>query len=219
MKRIPLFALGLLLLSCNQETGAEKGPSCDPSNETCLFNNAQLNYEDIEGTVPEEALSFETNLLLANFSTSQAEKIDQAIEVIKRVVASEEFKKAILNHAFEGKKTFVSNGGLSNLQIYHRFLLGAEELTPEFNNTLDAELELYTESNQTVGYTNPGTKRIWMNTKYFNYYTPVQVAGNLTHEWMHKLGFGHTQTSTASRPYSVPYAFGTIMNNLGVELP
>ncbi len=82
---------------------------------------------------------------------------------------------------------------------------------------MDVEVELYTEDVATVGYTNPKTRRIWMNTKYFRSYTSAQVAGNLTHEWLHKLGFGHALSNTKTRPYSVPYAIGYIIARLAAE--
>ena len=57
-----------------------------------------------------------------------------------------------------------------------------------------------------------------MNTKYFDRYTPYQVAGNLTHEWLHKMGFTHDSAATSTRPYSVPYAVGYIVRQLAGEL-
>ncbi|MBA2406067.1 MAG: hypothetical protein H0V66_14925 [Bdellovibrionales bacterium] len=203
-----LVSLSFTVLSCQNSEGED----CDPSNETCLFGAIGLETDD--GEVPNEALTFDTNLSLLNFSTTQQDKILEAAELIKLVVASAEFKEAVLNHTYLGKKTFVDNGGLSNTQIYQRFLKGAEKLTPQPNNAMDVELQLYTEASNTVGYTFPNTKRIWMNTKYFNSFTAEQVAGNLTHEWMHKLGFGHSSTANDARPYSVPYAIGYLINKL-----
>lgn len=190
------------------------GGSGDSDNNN--FRNVEGVFDD-EGALPNEASTFNTNLLLVNFSPANSDKITEAAELIKKVVASEEFRDAILNYTYNGKKEFVDNGGLTNSQIYHRFLMGAERLSPAQNNTIDAELELYYEASTVVGYTNPKTKRIWMNTKYFNNYSTAQVAGNLTHEWMHKLGFDHSATSTPSRPYSVPYAVGYLITRLALQ--
>jgi hypothetical protein len=79
---------------------------------------------------------------------------------------------------------------------------------------MDVELELYQNTSNTIGYTYPHTSRIWMNSKYFNKYTPVQVADNLFHEWLHKLGFDHAIKYTLRRNYSVPYAIGYLMEEL-----
>ena len=86
------------------------------------------------------------------------------------------------------------------------------------NNTMDVELELYHQKTNTIGYTYPNTVRIWMNTKYFNKYTPVKVADNLMHEWMHKLGFTHATVWSKERDHSVPYAIGYLVEELAEKL-
>jgi hypothetical protein len=80
---------------------------------------------------------------------------------------------------------------------------------------MDLEVELYYAANSVVGYTYGGSKRIWVNTKFFNSFKENSVAGNLFHEWLHKLGYTHSYASTPTRPYSVPYAIGRIMGNIG----
>lgn len=217
-KTFAVLVLSVSVASCNHsESGG--GTSCDASNETCLFGPTDLDADYSEGELPNEALTFDTNLTLANFSNSQQDKVLKAAEILRQIVASEEFRDAVINHTYNGEKTFVDNGGLTNTQIYQRFLKGAEKLTPTQNNTLDAELELYYANTSTIGYTYPNTKRIWMNTKYFNEYTQGQVAANLTHEWMHKLGFGHDSSYNTARSYSVPYALGYIVSKLAKSYP
>ncbi len=164
--------------------------------------------------VPPEALRFDHDLVLLNFNTEQANKVLNAADRIREIVGTQAFKDAVINHTYNGKKTFANNNGLSNLQIYDRLINGAEQLYPEKNFKMDVELELYYEDSNTVGYTYPNTTHIWMNLKFFNNYGAPQVAGNLMHEWLHKLGFGHDVASTAQRPYSVPYAIGYIVRNL-----
>lgn len=170
-----------------------------------------------DGELPDEALTFSTNLRLVNFSPSQARKVEDAARIIREVVGTKAFRDAILNHTVKGVRTFVDNNGLTNQQIYDRILIASEQLYPLKNNTLDVELELYYENNNTIGYTYASVDRIWMNTRYFNGYTATQVAANLMHEWLHKLGFTHDFTSTSQRPYSVPYAVGYMIRNLYSE--
>lgn len=169
------------------------------------------------GEVPYEAMSFETNLSLVNFNQDQEYKVREAADLIKKVVASQEFKDAILNYTYKGQKSFINNGGFSNTQIYQKILNAAETLLPVKNNTIDVELELYFNAGSTIGYTYPNTRRIWMNTKYFDRYTPVQVADNLTHEWLHKLGFDHASGWSEDRDHSVPYAVGYLMERLAKQ--
>ena len=160
------------------------------------------------------ASKFDAQINMVNFPQEHEAKVYQAIELIKKVVSSHEFKERILSHTYEGKKIFVDNKGLSNEQIYQLIIDGSETLIPEKNGRMDVELELYQNTSNTIGYTYPHTSRIWMNSKYFNKYTPVQVADNLFHEWLHKLGFDHAIKYTQRRNYSVPYAIGYLMEEL-----
>lgn len=165
--------------------------------------------------VPNGALYFGFNVKMINMSSTQRYKINSAMAKIKKVIASEEFRRRILNHTYNGRKTFVDSKGLTNVQIYNKLVAGAEKLYPYSNNMMDMEIQLYTDNySSTIGYTYPNTTRIWMNTKYFNRYTSVDVSGNMIHEWLHKLGFTHTSYYTSYRRYSVPYAIGYLMAEL-----
>jgi hypothetical protein len=165
---------------------------------------------------PSLALTFKVKPKLIGFSKEQKNKLYEAINLIKKVVASEDFKKRVLNKKYEGIKTYVDNGGLTNKEIYQIILEGAEKLgNKEKNNTMDVTLELYTDQNSTtIGYTYPSVQKIWMNQKYFNNYLPYQVANNLFHEWLHKLGFKHEVQATDSRRHSVPYAVGDLVGSM-----
>lgn len=200
-----LLTLSLFAASCNQSDGG--GSGLDQS-------YAGISDSDFD-VIPNEASTFETNVDLVNFESSRREKMEEAIEIIKLVIATEEFKNRILNHTYNGARTFVDNRGYTNAQIYKIMLDGAEKLQPTKNNAMDVEVELYTASTNVVGYTYPSSRRIWVNTKYFDQYTPAGVAHNLMHEWMHKLGFDHSSSWNTARDYSVPYAIGDIMGEVG----
>ncbi|MES2526280.1 MAG: hypothetical protein V4598_04310 [Bdellovibrionota bacterium] len=170
-----------------------------------------------DNSLPPEAYTFDTNVTLVNLTASQTTKMKKAMEIIKLVVATDEFRTKILNHTYNGSKTFVDNKGLTNAQIYQKILDGAESLQPTKDNELDCEVEMYTVTTNVVGYTYATSKRIWVNTKYFNQYTAAGVAHNLFHEWMHKLGFTHASTYSTSRDYSVPYAIGDLVGDIGKD--
>lgn len=165
--------------------------------------------------VPSSALSWKADLEFLNFNSHQEEKVLKAVGLIKKVISSPEFRERIRSHKYKGKLGFVDSNGLTNEEIYEKVLSGAEIMgNTEKNNTMNVEIELYTDTTNTIGYTYPTTGRIWMNTKYFNSYTPVKVADNLMHEWMHKLGFTHAMKYSVSRNYSVPYAIGYLVEEL-----
>ena len=163
------------------------------------------------------ASKFEAQINMVNFPQEHEAKVYQAIDLIKKVVSSNEFRERILAHTYEGKKAYVNNKGLTNEEIYQLIIDGSETLQPEKNGRMDVELELYNNSSTTIGYTYPDTTRIWVNTKYFDRYTPVQVADNIFHEWLHKLGFDHALKYSKSRNYSVPYAIGYLVEELAMK--
>jgi hypothetical protein len=154
------------------------------------------------------------------FSATQLAKLNSAREFLEKVLNSEEFKQKVLHHTYNNQETYVQNGGLTNLQIYKKMMMGAESypVQTEANRTMDFFAELYYSRKNVIGYTNPSTATVFMNSKYFNYFTPAQVAGNMVHEWLHKLGFEHDYDRTARRPFSVPYAVGDMVDELMLKL-
>jgi hypothetical protein len=165
--------------------------------------------------VPTPALNFEVQLdFVGSFSGGQERKLLQAAELIKRVIASEEFKREVLNHRWQGKRQFANNNGLSNASIYKRIVEGQEVLNRGIDNTMNLNLDSYFQDTRVIGYTYPSVMTVWMNTKFMNQRTAAKVTETLMHEWLHKLGFGHAAKPTPERPFSVPYAVGYIMGRL-----
>ena len=167
--------------------------------------------------VPSLALTFDTEVYTYSMSSSQESKIQSAERKIREVVGSEAFRTAILNHTFNGRKQFNNNEGLTNFQIYTKILEGAERLSPTKDNAMDLKIKTYYENSNTVGFTSTSSSYINMNTKYLNSYTSTEVTQNMTHEWLHKLGFKHAVNYSYSRDFSVPYAVGKIMRTLAAK--
>lgn len=171
------------------------------------------------GDLPAGVNAFSANVTFTNFTSADIDKVEQALIFIQRIVRTEEFRSRVLNHRYDGQVQFSNNNGFTNAQIYQMLVDGAETLKPLIDNKMDLELELYTNNfTSTVGYTYPNTLRIWMNRKFFDRYSAEEVARNVFHEWTHKLGFGHDSNSTARRPYSVPYALGSIVQDMAFNL-
>jgi hypothetical protein len=184
-----------------------------------VFFSTTSAFSDITPSVPTEALNFTADIYLANFSSTQEEKVKKAVDIIKKVIASSEFRDRVMNYQYNGEKRFFDNHDLSNEEVYQKIIDGAEKMgNTAKNHTMDVELELYNQATTTIGYTYPNTVRIWMNTKYFNKYTPIKVADNLMHEWMHKLGFTHAMSWSKDRDHSVPYAIGYLLEELAGKM-
>tara|TARA_B100001971_G_scaffold215193_1_gene260024 strand:- start:115310 stop:116110 length:801 start_codon:yes stop_codon:yes gene_type:complete len=164
--------------------------------------------------------NFKANVSYTNFSDFEKEKLQKALKGLLKVINSARFKKQILEHSFDGEKTFVDNNGMTNLEIYQHILKGAEDLLDKVDREMDLDLNMYYSLSGTIGYTYPDTLKIWINRRFFRNFRHSQVAANLIHEYMHKVGFTHDYQYTERRPYSVPYAVGKIMRKLydGIEI-
>lgn len=225
-KLMLLGALSLFFISCNQNPDcsaqenvqkAEQGSStsCPTPTPEPEPNPEPEPTPEPHPDVPSEAYLFDANIQFHNFTPEQEAKVLKAVEIIKKVIQSKEFKDRVINYTYNGKKQFVDNKGMTNEQIYQTLLDGKEDLLPTIDNEMDLELKLYYSWTSTVGYTYPDVLLIHMNTKFFNPYTPSEVAGNVFHEWTHKLGFGHASSYSVSRDSSVPYAIGYLIEELG----
>ncbi len=150
---------------------------------------------------------------LQDFKEAQAKKMKDALALLEAIVNSEEFKDRVVNFKNRrGQRAFASNLGLSNEEIYRKFMEGREELQPQTPGEMNFFLKLYEKNNSTViGYTSPSVNLIHVNNKYFRAYTLNEVAANLCHEWLHKLGFDH---ASAAEHDSVPYGIGYVVKEL-----
>ncbi len=219
-KTFIIIGLLLLLASCNkdscQSTASQETQSACSVPSSSGSSDAEIPTPDSpDADIPNEAMLFDAHAELVNFDPKDSQKVDLAIEIIKKVIRTKEFKNRVLNFTYNGQKSFVENNGLTNEQVYQKLLEGSEVLDPGSDHEMDLELELYYSRRSTVGYTYENTIKIWINTKYFDVYTPAEVAGNIFHEWTHKLGFGHASRYSASRASSVPYALGYLVEELG----
>lgn len=211
-----LTLLTLILIGCEAPI---------PVPEACLLPG-QIPQQEEEGEVAQEPprecviperstdANLTINLVTQDFAEDKEVKLNDAVERILLVINSVEFQERVLNHEYQGEKTFVDNKGMSNEEIYQAILEAAETLNGEIDEEIDLDLTLYYANNSTVGYTYPNTERIWINDKFFSVNSLGKIAGNLIHEWTHKLGFEHDFRSTARRQYSVPYGVGNIIQEL-----
>jgi hypothetical protein len=231
-----LSMTGLLVsaTSCTQEE-LEKIASVQNKPCTLNFEEEMKQFEDKiengtlkEGETPPRACEkllaepdssqIDINIKMNNFKEDQVTKMNEALEKVKIVINSTEFKNRILAHTYKGEVTFVQNDNLTNEEIYEKIMIGAESLNLEEDQEMDIDVTMYYKNNSTVGYTYPNTPKTWVNSKFFNKYSHSKVAKNVVHEWTHKLGFGHDYKRTSRRPYSVPYAVGSIIEDLIDEL-
>lgn len=139
------------------------------------------------------------------FTEDQAKRHDEICRKVELVLNSVEFRNAVI------AMRFTNTNGYNSLQIYQLIMCGAEILSPDVDNEIDLMVELYHKNNSTIGYTYPNTPWTWLNNKFYSKFSQAEAAGNLVHEWLHKLGFGH---DSAKEHTSVPYAIGYLVRDM-----
>lgn len=209
MKKL-IFSLSILF-SLNVFAHTHEGPS----HKAAAFTSAEHEYLRPEA-VTSGYLAVKA-MEVKGFDKESLKKLQKAFEVLEKVVNSEEFKNRVVNFKnTKGERKFASNNGLTNEQIYQQFMEGRETLQPNTPDEMNFYLRLYYKRwTRVIGYTTPTTNVINVNWKFFSGFTPADVAGNLAHEWTHKIGFDHT---SAAEHDSAPYAIGYIVEEMAAKL-
>lgn len=142
---------------------------------------------------------------LKNFKPNERIKFKGAMSQLTTVLNSREFYTRMMNLKLE------QTNGKSNKEIYDMIHSGADKFNRESDNDIDVHLTMYYSWKRTIGYTYPSTYFTWINRKFFRGFNEASVAGNVIHEYMHNLGFGHI---SAKDHDSVPYAIGYLVRDM-----
>jgi hypothetical protein len=170
-------------------------------------------------------LSIESSL-----TPNEKEKLELAANHIVDCINSDEFKdwclgfnysytdctgslwwkkcqKVIVNH-------FNWNDGLSNEQVYNKLMSGSEHLSPNADAEMDITLVIDRRNKRGVlGYTYPNSYKQWIYSWFLSSSSYRDVAGNIFHEYCHKLGFDHAYKFHTTRQYTIPYACGYLVRD------
>lgn len=141
---------------------------------------------------------------MKNFSEAQAAKFKAALVPLEDVVNSVQWRTAVY------AKTFTTTSKTSK-QVYDHIMTGREVLAKGVDYDMNISVELYEENSNTIGYTYSNSIWTWINNHFFKRYTSGQIAANVMHEWLHKLGYNHSSATDYS---SVPYSLGYLMNEM-----
>lgn len=148
-----------------------------------------------------------------NFNQWQLAKAEEARRLIELTVNAEPFQNAVRSAQFLETSLERADGtvttNLSNEQILMTILRGLEEGSPA-DGIIGLKVVLQYRLFGAVGYASDGV--IYSNTKYFNPWDPIYVAGHWMHEWMHVAGFHHAYHPTSDRSRSVPYLLGELLS-------
>lgn len=165
----------------------------------------------------------------------QFSKLTRARELFEKAVNSREFKTEVVGYSYD---EWSSTGRLwwrkwtkrkvagfrecseSGQQVYDKIMTGGEDLSPEVDHEADIEVKVEVGSRGVIGWTNPHTPIQWISSWFINSrdVVPAEIAGNLSHEWMHKMGYDHAFRYYDGREDTVPYAIGEIISKLAQDI-
>jgi hypothetical protein len=203
-----IFSISLLLSSTFTFGSIDSSQAVSPR----FFQAYESSYVS-PGNISNEYLIVRP-MSVVGFDNESMVKMNKAFEVLEKVVNSEEFKNRVINFKnTQNERSFASNNGLSNEQIFDSFMEGRETLQPNTPGEMNFFLKLYHKRySKVIGWTDGSINVININWKFFKNFKPNEVAGNLAHEWTHKLGFDH---QSAAEHDSAPYAIGYIVREMG----
>jgi len=155
--------------------------------------------------------------------------IENALIILGESVNSGAFENFVLNYTWhktyykrkwfrkiwytKNGDNFRWNNGLSSEEIFDKIMSGAETLDPSHDKEIDIHLKVDRRNKRgVVGYTYPNTKWQWIYKWVLRSYDEYDIAGNLLHEWCHKIGFDHEYRFSPLREFTVPYALGRFVS-------
>lgn len=211
-----MFIISGLLSACQAPSGVPSGVE-DPGLQVKVDQTPTEIVTTNDQEVPVEAITFETEIKTEGLSVEEEIKIQEAEEIIKRVVASREFKDRILNHTVNGIKTFLNNNGYTNEEIYQKILEAAESDNLRKDNKMELSLEVVSQTGQSRIYRLiNGIKKFFYFLNLFKKATPAGIAQSLFQQWLGKIGFNRTENITSQQ--SVQEAVSKIIGELGQKL-
>lgn len=169
---------------------------------------------------------------LHNFDNNEVLKMCGSLDHALQALNSQYFKTWCLNHTYKKKvktgwfkskmvevKGFHKNNGLSNQEIYDLIMEGRERLQPDTVGHINAIIKIDDRNKKGVlGYTYANSIPQYIYNWFFKSGTFFDVAGNVIHEWMHKLGFTHEFRFNSLRQYTVPYSVGYFVRDYKGQL-
>lgn len=157
------------------------------------------------------------------FSPTQEAKILSGAKVLEKGVNHSNFRKYVEHYKWNKNGQLQTRFHLSrnrvNKTIFRQIMSGRDLFHSAVDGRLDFELAPFRQDSNVIGRTSEQAPGIFFNLKFLDdpSFTIFHVAGNLLHEYLHNLGFGHDKIVNG-RVYrvhhwrhTVPYACGNFM--------
>ena len=176
--------------------------------------------------IQSEYNDFKVTVEVSNFTEKEEYMLADATNLMARALGDPMFKEYCLNYSYEiakykwvwlkkvkwteTVKGFYNVNGLSQFQVYEKVMKGEEVLSEDGeDNEADIFLKIdRTDKPGVLGYTYASDIYQYIYSRVFREYGVNTVAGNLCHEWVHKLGFSHKNVPSSRKKHTAPYTIG-----------
>ena len=182
----------------------------------------------------EDRTDFKVNLTTEGFNEEELKKLELARAHMEKALSSRAFFEFCRDYSYEHKRCtgrfwwkkctvnvvqeFRWNKEKSRKEIYNHLLCGEENLVAGEDKEADIFVKIDRRRNRRVlGYTYPNTSWQWIYSTFFGRASYKEIAGNLAHEWCHKMGYGHEYKYSYLRQFTVPYAVGYFVRDFDSE--
>jgi len=177
--------------------------------------------------IKHEYKNFKINLEAVGYTTQEERIIGKAAYFMVYALGHDLFKEFCINYSYKVKtcywsgiirkcyykkyKQFYKSNGRTNYQVW-KHLMSGQEMCPEETEP-DQEADIWLKIDRrykpgVIGYTYPNSKWQWVYSWVFKEKTAEYIAGNLAHEWCHKLGYSHSKNKNPHRKHTVSYEVG-----------
>lgn len=147
---------------------------------------------------------------------AQLQRIEESLMVMEEVMNSDEFRLRVTSYKGKSGNGY-SSTKLTPEEVYQSIMKGRELSTVndedgEMNFSLKrwAFARIYKKSVVAESEARKNTE-IRVSNWFYSWYNSSEIAGNITHEWIHLIGLSHENSTDVD---SVPYAVGDIMREL-----
>jgi hypothetical protein len=140
---------------------------------------------------------------------------------MNQVINSDEFRAAVNAYDFQDRRYQKNPGGpveeiTDNMKIYEILKQGNEQYG---NRQNDHVWDLHIKLGRLLRQVGRREKELIVTQNWFmRRSSDIRLAAHWVHEYSHVLGFKHDYDRTPRREHSVPYALGTIVENVYKQL-
>ncbi len=200
------------------------GTSKNKSTDT-VYEMPEFNWLDVK----DEEMNFERSSIIFHH-------VEKALELLPRVLNSNEFKRGILDYTRKnGKKEFSRNflwnekdKKFSNNEILEIIFKGDEKSIPNTHHQMNLNVKMKKCSRLeniykrkwckgVIGHTLPNSSKwITVNWHFYKGYTAPAIVNNLVHEWIHLLGFLHGSRKTMGE--EITYVAGRLAQQIAEKM-